>query len=144
MDFQQATRRHAELSRELHRHNYLYHVLDRPEISDAEYDRLYRELLIIEEAFPELATPASPSQRVGAAPLAKFEPVRHTLPMLSLENAFGAEEIREFDARTRRFLHTADEIAYLCELKMDGVAVELVDREGRLETGATRGDGNTG
>lgn len=144
MDQSQARLRHAELCAQLHRHNYLYYVLDRPEISDAEYDRLFRELLKIEGAFPELATPTSPSQRVGAAPLEKFEPVRHTLPMLSLENAFDEGEMREFDARIKRFLATDEEIEYVCEMKMDGVAVELVYRDGELETGSTRGDGSTG
>jgi DNA ligase (NAD+) len=144
MDPKQARRRHAELCTQLHHHNYLYYVLDRPEISDAEYDRLFRELLEIEGAFPELATPASPSRRVGAPPLEKFEPVRHTLPMLSLENAFDEGEMREFDARIKRFLSAGEEIEYVCEMKMDGVAVELVYRDGELETGATRGDGTTG
>lgn len=144
MDLEQARRRHAELAQQLHRHNHLYYALDRPEISDAEYDRFFRELLQIEEFHPQLATPDSPSQRVGAPPLEKFEPVRHTLPMLSLENAFNEEELREFDARIRRFLSTREEIDYVCELKMDGVAVELVYRDGRLELGSTRGDGTTG
>jgi DNA ligase (NAD+) len=144
MDRDQARRRHAELSQELHRHNYLYYVLDRPEISDAEYDRLFRELLEIERAHPELVTPDSPSQRVGAPPLEKFEPVRHSLPMLSLENAFDEAEMREFDARIKRFLATGAAIEYVCEPKMDGVAVELVYHEGRLAVGSTRGDGATG
>ncbi len=144
MDRDMARRLHQELSGELHRHNHLYFVLDVPEISDAEYDRLFRELLDLERAFPELVTPDSPSQRVGAAPLARFEPVRHTLPMLSLQNAFDEADMRDFDARVRRFLATAEEIEYVCELKMDGVAVELVYRDGVLEVGSTRGDGTTG
>ncbi len=144
MDRDQARRRHQELARELHRHNHLYFVLDAPEIPDAEYDRLFRELLELERAFPELVTPDSPSQRVGAPPLAKFEPVRHTLPMLSLQNAFDEGQLREFDARVRRFLATQEEIEYVCELKMDGVAVELVYQDGVLTVGSTRGDGTTG
>jgi DNA ligase (NAD+) len=144
MDRDQARRRHLELANEIHRHNYLYFALDSPEISDTEYDRLYRELTELESAFPEFVTPDSPSQRVGAAPLTKFEPVRHTLPMLSLQNAFDEEQMRDFDARVRRFLSTREEIEYVCELKMDGVAVELVYRNGLLETGSTRGDGTTG
>ncbi|HKK02206.1 MAG TPA: NAD-dependent DNA ligase LigA, partial [Desulfuromonadales bacterium] len=88
MNRDDAALRHRTLCESLHRHSHLYHVLDRPEISDSEYDRLFRELLELEEAFPELVTPDSPSQRVGAPPLEKFEPIRHTLPMLSLENAF--------------------------------------------------------
>ena len=144
MDREQARRRHAELCTELHRHNYRYYVLDAPEIPDSEYDRLFRELLELEAAWPELLTPESPSQRVGAAPLEKFEPVRHSLPMLSLENAFDEQEMREFDARLKRFLAADGEIDYVCETKMDGVAVELVYRDGRLAIGATRGDGTTG
>ncbi|WP_027715920.1 NAD-dependent DNA ligase LigA [Desulfuromonas sp. TF] len=144
MEKSQAYRRHAELCSLLHHHNYLYYALDRPEISDSEYDRLFRELQEIEKAFPELATADSPSRRVGAPPLEKFEPVRHTLPMLSLENSFDESEMREFDARIRRFLASDAEIEYACEMKMDGVAVELVYRDGFLETGSTRGDGITG
>ena len=144
MNKDQAAERHRQLSAELHRHNALYHIYDRQEISDAEYDRLFRELLQLEEAFPELATPSSPSQRVGAAPLDKFESVRHNLPMLSLENAFNDQEMREFDERIKRFLATDETIEYACEVKMDGVAVELVFRDGRFELGSTRGDGTTG
>mgnify|MGYP000250610192 FL=1 len=144
MNKDQAAERHRQLSAELHRHNALYHIYDRQEISDAEYDRLFRELLQLEEAFPELATPSSPSQRVGAAPLEKFESVRHNLPMLSLENAFNDQEMRDFDERIKRFLATEETIEYACEVKMDGVAVELVFRDGRFELGSTRGDGTTG
>jgi len=144
MNEEQARRRHAELCAALHRHNYLYYVLDRPEISDAEYDRLFREIIDLEKVFPALTAADSPSQRVGAAPLEKFIACRHTLPMLSLENAFDEAEVREFDARVRRFLATGEEIAYVCEMKLDGVAVELVYRDGRLEVGSTRGDGTTG
>jgi DNA ligase (NAD+) len=144
MDRDESGRRHQELCRQLHRHNYLYYVLDQPEISDAEYDRLFRELLDIEKRFPELASPDSPSQRVGAPPLEKFETVRRALPMLSLENALDEAEMREFDARIRRFLATEEEIDYVCELKLDGVAVELVYEQGKLVTGSTRGDGTTG
>ncbi len=144
MDRNQASRRHADLSRELHRHNYLYHTLDQPEISDSEYDRLFRELLEIEKKFPGLVTPESPSQRVGGAPLEKFATVRHTLPMLSLENVFTRDDMVEFDSRVKRFLGSTQDVDYLCELKMDGVAVELVYRDGRFEIGSTRGDGVTG
>ncbi|MEZ4485220.1 MAG: NAD-dependent DNA ligase LigA [Syntrophotaleaceae bacterium] len=144
MNKDQAAERHRQLSAELHRHNTLYHVHDRPEIGDVEYDRLFRELLQLEEAFPELVTPASPSRRVGAAPLKGFESVRHSLPMLSLENAFNDQEMQEFDERIKRFLATDETIEYACELKMDGVAVELVYRGGRLEVGSTRGDGSSG
>ncbi len=144
MDREKAKRRHSELSDLLHRHNHLYYVLDRPEISDAEYDRLFRELLELESSLPDLVTPDSPSLRVGAPPLERFQPVRHALPMLSLENAFDEAEMREFDARVRRFLATSETIDYVCEMKLDGVAVELVYRNGTLEVGSTRGDGTTG
>lgn len=139
-----AAERHAELSTELHRHNSLYHVLDRPEISDADYDRLFRELLDLEKKHPELAGADSPSRRVGAAPLDKFHQYQHALPMLSLENAFNAGELRDFDVRVRRFLATDRPLDYVCELKLDGVAVELVYEKGRLVAGSTRGDGRTG
>lgn len=144
MNAEQAARRHQELSAELHRHGRLYHSFDRPEISDADYDRLFRELLELEQAFPQLATADSPSQRVGAPPLEKFPSVRHGLPMLSLENAANDEEIGEFEARIQRFLGQSDALEYVCEPKLDGVAVELVYQAGRLSVGSTRGDGQTG
>ncbi|RMF46163.1 MAG: NAD-dependent DNA ligase LigA, partial [Deltaproteobacteria bacterium] len=150
MDAEQARRRHQRLAAELHRHNHLYHVLDAPEISDAEYDALFRELLELETAFPELATEDSPSRRVGGAPLDAFRQARHALPMLSLDNARHQEDerdfadIREFDARIRRLLETDEPVDYLCELKLDGVAVELTYEAGRLSIGTTRGDGQTG
>jgi DNA ligase (NAD+) len=144
MDKAQSIHRYQQLCTELHRHSMLYYTYDRPELTDAEYDRLFRELLDLEKAYPELITPASPSLRVGAAPLQQFTPVRHSLPMLSLENALNEEELYEFDARTRRFLSSEGPVRYVCELKMDGVAVELVYRNGTLEVGSTRGDGTTG
>ncbi len=143
-DHLQDRQRHAELCDALHHHNFLYHVLDRPEIPDAEFDRLFRELLQLEQRHPELVTPESPSRRVGAPPLEKFETVRHTQPMLSLENAFNDQEMREFDERIKRFLATEDPVEYVCEMKMDGVAVELVYHDGVLTTGSTRGDGTVG
>lgn len=136
--------RHQQLCQEIAHHNYRYYVLDRPEISDAEYDHLMRELLAIEEQHPELATSESPSQRVGAKPLDKFAPAPHSVPMLSLENALNEHEWRDFDARARRFLASGEDLEYVCELKLDGVAVELVYRQGRLDVGSTRGDGFTG
>ena len=144
MDQAQAAERHRQLSAELPRHNTLYHIHDRPEIGDADYDQLFRELLQLEAAFPELDTPSSPARRVGAPPLNKFTSVRHSLPMLSLENAFNDQDMRDFDERIKRFLATEKTIEYVCELKMDGVAVELVYRDGHLEVGATRGDGSSG
>lgn len=141
--------RMAKLVREIEVHNHLYHVLDNPEVSDAKYDTLMRELLELEERHPELRSPDSPTQRVGAPPLETLGTVRHSLPMLSLDNAFGEAETMEFDARVKRFLETAGidpprAIEYVAEPKLDGVAVELIYRDGRLETGSTRGDGVTG
>jgi DNA ligase (NAD+) len=144
MNKEQAASRYRELCTELHRHNTLYHVYDRPEIPDAAFDRLFRELQEIEKQFPDLISPTSPSLRVGAPPLDKFEPVRHSLPMLSLENALDEQEMRDFDERTRRFLASDEPVEYVCEPKMDGVAVELVYRDGRFVLGSTRGDGLTG
>ena len=141
---QEAAARHAELSQLLHHHNYLYHGLDNPEISDAEYDRLMQELLDLEEKFPELISSASPSQRVGTTPLDSFPSATHASPMLSLENAFNAEELRDFDSRIKRYLARDADIPYLCEMKLDGVAVALTYEQGRLVRGATRGDGTTG
>ncbi|UCG79902.1 MAG: NAD-dependent DNA ligase LigA, partial [Desulfobacterales bacterium] len=137
-------KRVTELRRALHRHNHLYYVLDEPEISDAEYDRLMQELTTLETAYPELVEPDSPTQRVGARPLEKFETVAHTIPMLSLENAFDEEGVRAFDQRVRRFLNTDLPLLYTAEPKLDGVAVELVYENGRLVEGSTRGDGYTG
>ena len=139
----QVVSRVAELREQLNYHNYRYYVLDDPVISDAEFDRLMAELIRLEEAYG-LATPDSPTQRVGAQPLDKFETVRHRQPMLSLENAFSEAETREFDERLKRFLKSADEFEYVLEPKMDGCAVELVYEDGRLTTGSTRGDGYRG
>ncbi|MCK9378064.1 MAG: NAD-dependent DNA ligase LigA [Syntrophobacterales bacterium] len=133
----------AELRDQLNYHNYRYYVLDDPVVSDAEFDRLMRELTRLEEDYG-LATPDSPTQRVGAQPLDKFETVRHRQPMLSLENAFSEAEAREFDERLKRFLKTAEEFDYVLEPKMDGCAVELVYEQGRLTVGSTRGDGYRG
>ncbi len=133
-----------DLRKALHRHNYRYYVLDDPEISDAEYDRMMQELKLLEEDHPQLASPDSPTARVGALPLEKFETVAHTIPMLSLDNGFNDEDILEFDRRVRRNLDTRDEILYTAEPKMDGVAVELIYENGKLVTASTRGDGLTG
>jgi DNA ligase (NAD+) len=124
-------------------HNYRYYTLDDPVISDAEFDRLLAKLTRLEEEYG-LATPDSPTQRVGAQPLDKFEAVAHRQPMLSLENAFSEAEVREFDERLKRFLKTTDEFAYVLEPKMDGCAVELVYENGRFTVGSTRGDGYRG
>ncbi|NLC69899.1 MAG: NAD-dependent DNA ligase LigA, partial [Desulfuromonadaceae bacterium] len=118
--------RYRELCRLLHHHNHLYYILDNPEISDADYDQLFRELLEIEKEFPELIAPDSPSRRVGAPPLDRFATVRHSQPMLSLENALTLGDLRDFDARVKRLLKSSQPINYFCELKLDGLAVELV------------------
>lgn len=133
----------AELKQEVERHNRLYHEKAAPEISDSEYDALFQELLAIEAAHPELVTPDSPSHRVGAAPLKEFLPHRHLAPMLSLDNAFGDDDLRAFDERIRR-LTGLEEIEYLAELKFDGVSLSLTYIDGVLQTAATRGDGETG
>jgi len=128
----------------LHRHNYRYYVLDDPEISDAEYDRLMHKLMRLEEKYPQLRRPDSPTVRVGAPPLEKFDSVAHTVPMLSLENGFNDEDILEFDQRVRRNLGDPENIRYTAEPKMDGVAVALIYENGKLVTAATRGDGHNG
>jgi DNA ligase (NAD+) len=133
----------AELRDRLNYHNFRYYTLDDPVISDAEFDRLMNELAHLEETY-HLTTPDSPTQRVGAQPLDKFETVAHRQPMLSLENAFSEAETREFDERLKRFLKGADEFTFVLEPKMDGCAVELVYEAGRLAVGSTRGDGYRG
>lgn len=136
--------RAAELRERLHHHNYRYYVLDDPEISDADYDRLLRELQEIEAAHPELVTADSPTQRVGAPPLEKFGTGRHAVPMLSLENAFDAEEMAEFDRRVRERLDLDGDVDYCAEPKLDGLAVSLLYEAGVFVRGLTRGDGVTG
>ncbi|HMB16634.1 MAG TPA: NAD-dependent DNA ligase LigA [Pelovirga sp.] len=135
---------HKHLSEQLHFHNYRYHTLDTPVISDAEYDQLMQQLLQLESTYPTLITPTSPSQRVGSTPLDKFAPAVHGEPMLSLENAFNSDDLVAFDVRIKRFLATTAEIEYLCEPKLDGVAVALTYENGILIRAATRGDGTTG
>jgi len=140
-------RKKAEsLRAELHRHNYLYHVLDSPEIPDAEYDRLWRELQQLEREHPALITDDSPTQRIGAEPISAFGTVRHKIPMLSLDNAFSEEALRNFHRRlTERLELDVDAaVAYSAEPKLDGAAVSLLYEHGKLVRGATRGDGTTG
>lgn len=138
--------RAAWLAAELNRHNHSYYVLDNPSIPDAEYDQLFRELQALEQAHPELNTPDSPTQRVGAAPLPLFEQVTHSIPMLSLGNGFEDNDIVEFDRRVRDGLDTQTdtEIEYAAELKFDGLAINLRYEDGVLVQAATRGDGTTG
>lgn len=128
----------------LRHHEYLYHVMDTPEIPDAEYDRLMVQLRELESAHPDLITPDSPTQRVGAAPLATFEQVRHEVPMLSLDNTFDEAGFLAFNKRVQDRLKSTDELTYCCELKLDGLAVSLLYEDGLLVRAATRGDGTTG
>ncbi len=128
----------------LHRHNYRYYVLDDPEISDGEYDRMMRELIRLETAHPGLSSPDSPTRRVGAPPLEKFETVDHSIPMLSLDNAFSDSDIIDFDRRIKKILKHDDKIIYTAEPKLDGIAVELVYEDGKLGRASTRGDGVRG
>ncbi len=133
-----------ELRRLIEYHNYRYYALDQPEISDGQYDEIFRELVRLEDQNPELITPDSPTQRVGFAPIEKFLPFRHEVPLLSLENAMSTEEVFDFDRRVHKLLGDGSEIDYVAELKMDGLAVELVYENGLLTGAGTRGDGFTG
>jgi DNA ligase (NAD+) len=151
LDEAAAEARHAELAAQVLRANRLYYEEDAPELTDAEYDQLFRRLVALEAAFPALVTPASPTQTVGGAPAGgRFPEVRHQRPMLSLSNAFSHDELRAFDARVRKGLglpaapERAEELAYVAELKIDGLAVSLRYEQGRFVLGATRGDGSTG
>ncbi len=145
-----AAAHHEELAVQLRRANAAYYENDAPEISDADYDALFRELVALEAAFPQLVTPDSPSQRVGGAPGGTFSEVRHSRPMLSLGNAFSTDELRAFDGRVRKLLglapapEPAPDLAYVAELKIDGLAISLRYERGRFAQGATRGDGSTG
>ncbi len=132
-----------ELRRLIRRHDRLYYVVHSPEISDQEYDALYRELVAIESAHPELVTPDSPTQRVASEPTGGFPAVEHAVPMLSMNNTYSPDDLREFDARVKRMLE-AERIEYLVDLKIDGVAVSLRYEEGRFVLGLTRGDGVRG
>ncbi len=134
----------AALSTTLRHHEYLYHVMDAPEVPDAEYDRLMNQLRELESAHPDLITPDSPTQRVGASPLTAFEQVRHEVPMLSLDNTFDEAGFRAFNKRVQDRLKSSEELTYCCELKLDGLAVSLLYENGLLVRAATRGDGTTG
>jgi DNA ligase (NAD+) len=151
LDIEAATARHAAIAEQVDRANALYHGADTPEISDAEYDQLFRELVALETAYPELITADSPTQKVGGTPVGGvFSEVRHRRPMLSLSNAFSHDELRAFDARVRRGLglplapESATKLRYVAELKIDGLAITLRYERGRFVQGATRGDGTTG
>jgi DNA ligase (NAD+) len=142
MDRQSAGKRINELHELLNQYNYEYHVLDKPSVPDSEYDQLLRELIELEDQFPDLKTSDSPSQRVGGAILDAFEKVEHRTPMLSLGNAFNEEDLRDFDRRVRQAI--GDDFSYVCELKIDGLAVSLRYEDGVFVQGATRGDGSIG
>lgn len=142
MDLETSKQRIQELHELLNRYNYEYHVLDQPTVPDAEYDRLMNELIKIEEAFPELKTQDSPTQRVGGQVLDAFQKVEHRTPMLSLGNAFDEQDLRDFDRRIRQAV--GDDFSYVCELKIDGLAISLLYEDGYLVRGATRGDGTIG
>ncbi|ATA22723.1 DNA ligase (NAD(+)) LigA [Brenneria goodwinii] len=143
-EVREATSRIAELRALLRHHEYKYHVEDAPEIPDAEYDRLMRELKNLEETYPQLVTADSPTQRVGAAPLAAFEQVHHEVPMLSLDNVFDEESYLAFNKRIGDRLKSEEDLTFCCELKLDGLAVSLLYEDGVLVRAATRGDGTTG
>ncbi|OUM84403.1 MAG: DNA ligase (NAD(+)) LigA [Bacillus thermozeamaize] len=143
MNREMAAERINQLREEIHKHNIHYYVHDNPQISDQAYDALMQELLELEQKYPELITPDSPTQRVGAAPLSGFAKVTHRTPMLSLSNAFQEAELRDFDRRVRNLLHEP-EIDYMVELKVDGLAISLRYEEGVFIQGATRGDGMVG
>ena len=132
-----------QLRLEIRRHDYLYYVLNQPEISDTQYDRLFAELKELEQANPSFITPDSPTQRVSERPLEGFETVRHSVPMLSMDNTYNSEELRAFDERVRKQLGGED-YDYVVELKIDGLAISLRYEAGVLTTAATRGDGVVG
>ena len=142
MDIQAAEKIVLELQTLLNQYSYEYYVMDQPSVPDAEYDRLLRELIEYEEKFPELKTADSPTQRVGGAILDMFEKVEHTTPMLSLGNAFNESDLRDFDRKVRQAV--GDNFSYVCELKIDGLAVTLQYENGYFVRGATRGDGTIG
>ena len=136
--------RAAELRRILERANHAYYLLDKPEMSDAEYDRLFRELQALEEKHPELRTPDSPTLRVGGEPASAFRKHRHLVPMLSLANAFTEAELREWEERNARLVPEVKAAGYTLEVKIDGAAVSLTYEDGVLVTGVTRGNGVEG
>ena len=144
MDKSAIEQRVEALHATLNQYSYQYYVLDDPTVPDAEYDQLFQELKKLEADHPELITPESPTQRVGAQPLAAFETVRHQMPMLSLDNAFNDEDMVDFERRVKDRLKTDEVIEFACEPKLDGIAVSLLYRDGVLARGATRGDGQNG
>ncbi len=144
MDKKTAAEKIEQLKEEINRHNYYYHVLDQPEISDAEFDRIMKELLELEDRFPELVTEDSPSRRVGGKPVSTFAEIRHIEPMLSLDNIFSEQDYLDFYRRTQKNIGTDEGLVFVGEPKIDGLAVSLYYEEGVFQRGATRGDGQTG
>src|SRR5437870_7868047 len=139
-DMPSSAQRAEELRRQIDHHNYLYYVEAKPEISDREFDRLLKELQDLEAAHPDLVTPNSPTQRVGGQPIEGFATVKHRVPMLSIDNTYNADELREFDRRVRKGLGKGEKVTYVVELKIDGVAISLTYEKGQFAVGATRGD----
>src|SRR5947209_15813740 len=133
-----------ELRRVLNRHNYLYYVEAKPEISDKEFDRLLRELEALEAAHPELVTPDSPTRRPGGQPIEGFATVTHRVPMLSIDKCNSPDDLRDFDNRVRKLLKKGEPVRYVVELKIDGVAISLTYEDSLFTLGATRGDGEHG
>jgi len=145
MSVPEKVRKQAETLRsEIRAHDYRYHVLDDPEVPDAEYDRLFRKLRDLEARYPDLVSPESPTQRVGGKPLAEFSQVEHLVPMLSLDNAFSADSVEAFDKRIRDRLEQNEPVVYAVEPKLDGMAISLRYEQGRFVQAATRGDGRSG
>ena len=132
------------LREKINNHNYQYYVLDNPIISDSEYDKLLKDLELIEKKYPEFIIPESPTQRIGAQPIESFGTVTHRITMMSLANAMSDDELKAFDKRLKKKLNSAEEIEYVIEPKLDGLAVELIYENGKFINGSTRGDGNTG
>ena len=143
MSKEKIVKRIVELRTKINHHNYLYHVLDAPEITDAEYDQLMLELIALEEKNPEFITEDSPTRRVGGAPSEAFKTVEHQVPLLSLSNSFDEKELRDFEQRIKR-LTGETQLEYVTELKIDGLSVALTYQDGLLIQGATRGDGFKG
>jgi len=142
--FDEYSKEIKQLREEINFHNYRYYALDNPEVPDAEYDRLLRRLREIETAHPDLITPDSPTQRVGAKPLSEFATIVHEMPMLSLDNAYNDDDVLAFNNRIQDRLKSTQDIKYVCEVKLDGLAISLLYRDGILVRGATRGDGTNG
>src|SRR5947208_4690366 len=143
MTVDEAKARHARLVEEIREHDHAYYVLAQPSITDQAYDRVYHQLLDLEQEFPQLVSPDPPTQRVGGEPLKAFKPVQHLQPMLSLDNTYSQEELREFVQRVQRLLPN-EKLDWMVEPKVDGVAINLRYEKGVFTCGATRGDGTTG